>query len=385
MKIVCASSVLYGQEAFSTVGEVVILPEEQITRRDLLDADALITRSKTRITRDLLEGTAVRFVGSAVAGTDHIDAPYIDSTDIAWCHAPGCNANSVAEYVVTALLLEAQKHDLSLSDMTLGVIGIGHIGTRVVEKAEDLGIQVLQNDPPREAMDDEFDGPFVPLDELLPVADIVTLHVPLTTIEHYGTQGMVNHRFIESMKPGALLFNTARGEIIDSDAFMAALEHGMIRQAVLDVWENEPAIRKDVLDAVDIGTPHIAGYSLEGRLNGTQMVYDELCHFLEIEPVWLDADLPDAGPTPEQVVDGRNRSEREILASILATAYPILADDLRFREGASADPAVMGRHFVHCRRNYPVRREFAACRLQFHHVSDELISIAWALGFQIAV
>ncbi len=384
MKIVCASSVLHGETAFATLGDVTILPEERITRNELLDAEVLITRSKTPITRALLENTAVRFIGCAVAGTDHVDKTYLDSTDIAWCHAPGCNANSVAEYIVAALLVEADQHGLALEELALGVVGVGHIGTRVAEKAMAMGVTVLQNDPPRKAAGDDANGTFQPLEDVLAVADLISMHVPLTDTGPHATRDMANHRFFEAMKPGAFFLNAARGEIMDSDALLTALEHGIVRQAVLDVWENEPAIRKDVLDAVDIGTPHIAGYSYEGRLNGTRMVYEELCHYLEVDPVWLDRDMPDDAPQEERVVDAQCRSDQETLAAMVSAAYPILDDDRRFRAGASVDPVAMAKHFVHSRRTYPARREFAANRFQLLHASESLLTMAWELGFQIA-
>ncbi len=384
MKIVCASSVLYGEDAFSTVGDTVVLPEEQITRDELHDADVLITRSKTPITRELLADTPVRFVGCAVAGTDHMDRAWLDTTDIAWCHAPGCNANSVAEYVVAALLLVAQRHHLSLHELTLGVIGVGHIGTRVVEKATELGLTALENDPPREAALDTPYHSFMPLEDVLALSDLVTLHVPLTSTGPYATRGMVNHRFLEAMKPGGFLFNTARGEILDSDALLTALEYGIVRQAVLDVWDNEPAIRKDVLDAVDLGTPHIAGYSYEGRLNGTRMVYEELCHYLEEVPTWpIDGDNPGHVALPEHVVDARNLTDQEALTRVVALAHLVTDTDRQFRAGASDQPGCMAKHFVECRRAYPERREFSATRFQLVHASETLLTTAWELGFQI--
>lgn len=385
MKIVCASSVLSGKDAFSTLGETVLLPEEHITREQLHDADVLITRSKTRITRELLENTPVRFVGCAVAGTDHMDRAWLDTTDIAWCHAPGCNANSVAEYVVAALLLVAQRHHLAVREQTLGVIGVGHIGTRVVEKASELGFTVLQNDPPREAALDTPYHTFMPLEDVLALSDLVSLHVPLTSTGPYATRNMVNHRFLETMKPGAFLFNTARGEILDSDALLTAMEYGIVRQSVLDVWEDEPAIRKEVLDAVDLGTPHIAGYSYEGRLNGTRMVYEELCHYLEEIPTW-STDGDDTGPvspSPEQVVDAQDLTDQEALSRMVRLAHPLADTDRIFRTGASDQPEVMAKHFVESRRAYPERHEFSAARFQLLHASESLLTTAWELGFQI--
>lgn len=383
MKIVCASSVLNGYETFRELGETVLLREEEITADDLRDADALITRSKARINRKLLDGTAVRFVGCAVAGTDHIDPAYLEEAGIAWCHAPGCNANSVAEYIVTALLIEAERHGLELDRLTLGIVGVGHIGTRVAKKAMDLGLTTLLNDPPRAAAEGRQAGPFVDLEDLLPAVDILTFHVPYTRSGPYATEHLINHRLLAELNPGSLLINAARGEIMDSNAVAMALDRGTLRQAVLDVWEHEPTIRKDMLDRVDIATPHIAGYSLEGRLNGTRMVYEELRRFLELETRATNGE-DDDGDVPERAIDAAGLSDQEVLARITQTAYPLLEDDRRFRAGASEDRTAMGRHFVECRRNYPERREFAATRFLLRHASERAYNAAWQLGFQLS-
>lgn len=381
MNIVCASSVLFGQEAFSSLGQVTILPEEQIQREQLMEADALITRSKTRITRKLLEGTPVRFVGCAVAGTDHMDEAYLNTTDILWTNAAGCNANSVAEYIVTALLLLAERFHIELEGRTLGVIGVGHIGTRVVAKAEMMGLRVLQNDPPRGAA--EGNPVFLPLEEVLAESDIVTLHVPYTSAGRYATEHMVNFRFLEKMKPGAWFMNASRGEVHDTDALLLALEREVIKPCLLDVWEHEPRIRLNALERVDIGTPHIAGYSYEGRLNGTRMIYEKLCRFFEEEPTWNPMEEEEQPSLPERTVDARGRSDQEVLLDMAHGVYDLTADDQALRAGASADPVMMGRHFVHCRRQYPVRREFAAARIHLQNASESLLRKAWGLDFQI--
>lgn len=383
MKIICASSVLDGAATFAPLGEVTVLPEEEIGPDDLRDAEILVTRSKAKINRTLLEGSAVRFVGCAVAGTDHIDEDWLNQTDIAWYNAAGCNANSVAEYVVTALLHEAELHQFDCSQCTLGIIGVGHIGSRVAAKAEALGMTVLLNDPPRALAEGRDPWNFIDLPDLLPAADIVTCHVPYTRQGPFATEHLINHRFIAQLTPGCLLINAARGEIMDSEAVRQGLEQGVLRQAVLDVWEHEPRISKDLLDRVDIGTPHIAGYSYEGRLNGTQMVFEACCRFLENEPPPLE---PAADPTvqpAEQELDGRGLTDQQILQRLTQMAYPLLADDEQFRAGASSDPVAMGQHFVHCRRTYPVRREFAAHRINLLNVPETAQSIARALDFAV--
>ncbi len=383
MKIVCASSVLDGAATFAPLGDVTVLTEEEIGPDDLRDAEILVTRSKAKINQSLLEGSAVRFVGCAVAGTDHIDENWLNQTDIAWYNAAGCNANSVAEYIITALLHEAETHQFECAQCTLGIIGVGHIGSRVAAKAEALGMTVLLNDPPRALAEGRDHWDFIDLEDLLPAADIVTCHVPYTADGPFATEHLINHRFVSQLTPGCLLINAARGEIMASDAVHQGLSQGVLRQAVLDVWENEPRIAKDLLDRVDIGTPHIAGYSYEGRLNGTQMVFEACCRFLEIEPPPLEVAADPAVQPAAQTLDGRGLTDQQILQRLTQQAYPLLEDDQRFRAGASADPKEMGQHFVHCRRTYPVRREFAAHRIDLVNVPASARSVASALDFAV--
>ncbi len=383
MKIVCAASVLAGEAAFNTLGDVAVVPEEEIRAEHLADAEVLITRSKARINESLLKGSAVRFVGCAVAGTDHIDADYLAQEGIAWCHAPGCNANSVAEYVITALLNEAERHAIELDTCTLGIIGVGQIGSRVAALASSIGMTVLLNDPPREAIEGSRKMDFLALSDILPNADFVSLHVPLNLSGPYKTAHLVDHRFLAELIPGAMLINASRGETMDSDALLMALEHGPLRQCTLDVWENEPAIRTDVLNAIDFGTPHIAGYSWEGRLNGTWQVYQACCDFLHHDPVWdRDTALPTA--PPEIVLPAHQLSSQSILTQLANTACPLLKDDQRLRASASQRPEDMARHFVNLRRNYAQRREFSAYRVALQGADAQTIERAEACGFQVA-
>jgi erythronate-4-phosphate dehydrogenase len=384
MKVVCATSVLNGEAAFSTVAEVVMRPETAITREDLHDADALICRSKLPINEALLHNTGVRFVGCAVAGIDHVDLPYLHHHGIAFAHAPGCNANSVAEYILTALFLEAERHQLQLDEhWTLGLIGVGHIGTRVAEKALDIGIRLLLNDPPRAARGDRVNGGFVELDRLLAESDAVSLHVPLITAGDHPTYGLADTAFFRAMKPGALFFNAARGEVMRSAALREALDAHHVRQAVLDVWENEPGIDADLMQQVDIATPHIAGYSHEGRQNGTAMVYERFCEWLEEEPVWLESD-PVQPDQQEWEIDAAGRTKQDVLNEMVQIAYPLLDDDRHLRSGASSDPERMAAHFTRCRQTYPTRHEFSCTRFVLRHADEPLLTSAWELGFQIS-
>ena len=381
MKIVCASSVLHAREAFSGLGEVELLPDRDIRRDHLLNADALIVRSKTIVNAELLEDTPVSFVATATAGADHFDIPFLNRADIAWTASPGCNANAVAEYVTTALSLLARKRAALLPGLTLGIIGLGQVGSRVASKATILGLRILRNDPPLALQTGSSE--FLPLDALLAEADILTLHTPLESTGAFPTRHLANCQLFEHLKPGAWFLNTSRGEVTDSDALQCALDHHLLSACALDVWEHEPELPDALRRTVDFLTPHIAGYSLEGLLNGTLHCHRELCHFLEIEPTWTPdpAQLP---PPPSLQIDASHRTDDETLAEILAAACPIPDDTRAWRaEMTTPDPAELRRRFDRFRKNSNHRREFASIRVQLSHASPALLETVAALGFQV--
>ncbi len=381
MKIVCASSVLHAREAFSGLGEVELLPDRDIRRDHLLNADALIVRSKTIVNAELLEDTPVSFVATATAGADHFDIPFLNRADIAWTASPGCNANAVAEYVTTALSLLARKRAALLPGLTLGIIGLGQVGSRVASKATILGLRILRNDPPLALQTGSTE--FLPLDALLAEADILTLHTPLESTGAFPTRHLANCQLFEHLKPGAWFLNTSRGEVTDSDALQCALDHHLLSACALDVWEHEPELPDALRRTVDFLTPHIAGYSLEGLLNGTLNCHRELCHFLEIEPTWTPdpAQLP---PPPSLQIDASHRTDDETLAEILAAACPIPDDTRAWRaEMTTSDPSELRRRFDRFRKNSNHRREFASIRVQLSHASPALLETVAALGFQV--
>ena len=381
MKIVCASSVLHAREAFSGLGAVEILPDRDIRREHLRDADALIVRSKTVVGPELLEGTSVGFVATATAGADHFDLPFLNDAGIAWSAAPGCNANAVAEYVVAALALLARKRSALLSGRTLGIVGVGQVGSRVADKAPILGLRVLRNDPPLALKTGSRD--LRPLDAVLAEADILTLHTPLESAGPFPTRHLADCRLFGKLKPGAWFLNASRGAVADSDSLQCALDHPLISACALDVWEREPEMSEPLRRAVDFLTPHIAGYTLEGLLNGTLRCHRELCHFLEVEPAWAPdpRQLP-AAPFIE--IDAAHRADEDVLAELLAAACPIPENDRAWRAEATAtDPAELRRRFDRFRKNSNSRREFAAIRVHVSGASSALLDLAAALGFQI--
>lgn len=381
MKIVCAASVLQAREAFSPLGQVELLPDRDIHREHLLGADALIVRSKTRVDRALLEGTSVAFVATATAGADHFDIPWLNDAGIAWSASPGCNANAVAEYVATALLLLARKRAALLSGKTLGIVGVGQVGSRVAQKADLLGLRILRNDPPLALQTGSRD--FLPLDAVLAEADILTLHAPLVADGPFPTRHLADCRLFGRLKPGAWFLNSSRGEVVDPDSLQCALDHHLLAACALDVWENEPELPDPIRNAADILTPHIAGYSLEGLLNGTRHCHRELCHFLEVEPAWAPdpRQLPE---TPFLQIDANHRPDEDVLADLFAAACPIPDDTRAWRaEMTTGDPAELRRRFDRFRQNHFSRREFSATRVHLSRAAPSLLETVAAFGFQV--
>ena len=389
MKIVCSSTLACPREAFSGLGDVVIVEDRHIGAGDVHDADALIVRSTTRVTRELLERSRVRFVGTATIGTDHMDIPFLEHQAIRWCYAQGCNANSVSEYLTSALLCLAVRHGLVLRGMTMGVIGVGNVGSRVARKAQALGMDVLLNDPPLQRAEQAAVAgartPFVSRDEVLRNADIITVHVPLTREGEDRTLHMADETFFRRMKPGAIFLNLARGPVVQTDELLHAMGEGRVKHAVIDTWEGEPAYRKDLLTRVDLGTPHIAGHSFEGKVMGTYMVYLEACRFFGAQPTWspeplLLASGARAIQLPPSVAD-----EVATLWSAVRSVYDIETDDRRLREGCVDDPAQRAAHFDGLRKNYPVRREFPSARIDPAMPDLPAVDVLRQLGFQIGM
>jgi erythronate-4-phosphate dehydrogenase len=379
MKIVCAETVLLGQEALSHAGKTVVLPDRAITRDDLFDADALVVRSKTKIDRALLEGTPVKFIGTATAGTDHLDIPWLQSQGIYWCAAPGCNANSVSEYLVAALLTLRARHGLDLAGKTIGVIGCGNVGSRVVKKCEALGLTVLRNDPPLAASGTDPD--FLPLETVLAASDIVTLHVPLVKEKPWPTERMADYCFFELLKPGAIFINASRGSVCDYDALIAARQGGAVSHMVVDVWSPEPAFRTDVLQLADLASPHIAGHSYEGKLNGTIDCYNQLCNFFEIAKTWdIAASLPKPA-IPRIDIDCHGREDEEVLHEIIRQVYDIEIDDTLIREAAVRNEIDRAKNFDALRKNYRMRREFMNTAVVLQNASEPLCRMVKAMGF----
>ena len=341
MKLVVDKTIPFVENLFEPYAEVVYLEGKEISSEDVRDADALLIRTRTKCNADLLEGSSVRMISTASIGGDHIDHAYCDEHGIHYATAAGCNAVGVMNYVFSALYGIAARKSIDLEGKTLGIVGVGNTGSRVAAMARHIGLRVLLCDPPRAAVE----GPdsFTPLPTLLDESDIVSLHVPLSET----TRRMADDAFFAALRPGAIFINTARGEIVDEDALIRALPR--LGAVIIDTWNNEPYVNTDLVDLVDIATPHIAGYSYQGKQNGTALAVRAIARFFGIEPLYEFFPETPLAELEAIKLNLKGKPQGEI-ASTLQYNYPIFTDDFMFRMNPLG--------FENLRRNYSYRREF---------------------------
>ena len=409
MKIVVDENIPCAEQLFGGLGSVVYTAGRSVSPEVVADAEVLLVRSVTAVGADLLEGSAVRFVGTATIGTDHIDLAYLAGRGITFADAAGSNSNSVAEYVIVALLVIAERAGLDLAGKSIGVIGVGNVGSKVKAKAAALGLRVLANDPPlqRETNDPDF----VSLDTVLDEADIVTCHVPLTRKGLDPTWHLLDRERLGRLGPERILLNTARGGVVDNVALKEALQKNRLGPTVLDVWEGEPNIDVGLLGEVGLGTPHIAGYSLDGKVNGTVMLYEAVCEFLG-EPAErttsstqgrtseagrrdthalaarkhatrTTAELLGEAPVPRIELDSSSGSEQELLRRAMTGIYDIEGDDRDLRGLAKQGADGRGKYFDRLRKEYGVRREAAHTQVRLAPYRAGLAEKLRALGFPV--
>jgi erythronate-4-phosphate dehydrogenase len=372
MIIIADPNIPFVREAFRQLGEVQLVPGRQINADAVRLADMLLVRSITPVHEGLLGASRVKFVATATIGTDHVDEAWLKARRIGFASAAGSNANSVAEYVVAALLTLGHRKQFRLRDKTIGIVGVGNVGRRVNRYARALGMRVLLNDPPRQRAEPTGPDTFVSLDQVLREADIVTTHVPMTREGPDKTFHLIDPRLL---RPGQVFINTARGAVIENAALLDVVTQRPLTGLVLDVWENEPYLPRPLLDRVDIGTHHIAGYSFDGKVNGVRMIHEAACRHFGVVSDWLTEMPPPPVPQIEMTVaDGED--DEEVLRRVVSRVYDIEADDRSLREKSS--------EFDWLRAHYPVRREFAHTKVTFRGASDELRRKAAALGFQVS-
>jgi erythronate-4-phosphate dehydrogenase len=373
MKIIADDKIPYLKGVLEPFSEVEYLPGNRITKAEVKSADALLLRTRTCCDAGLLEGSQVKFIGTATIGFDHIDVNYCEERGIVWRNAPGCNAASVNQYVSSALVYLSRRYGFSLRNRALGVVGVGNVGTKVVSTAELLGMQVYLCDPPR--VRTEGICGFISLDGIIRECDIITFHVPLNKEGTDCTYQMINKDMLKKILPGTIIINTSRGEVADGNALKQALDKKKLTGLVLDVWESEPRIDQDLLDRCTIGTPHIAGYSADGKAKGTSIIVRELSRFFNLG---LDDWEPTSIPAHQDMmitVDCLDREEEDIIAQAITSTYRVEDDDRRLRAAPS--------EFEKQRGNYPLRREFKAYTLNLTNGWPEIKRTFRKLGFKV--
>lgn len=379
MLIVADENIPLIDEFFAGFGEIRRLPGRTLDRAAVRDAQVLLVRSVSKVDRALLEGSAVRFVGTCTIGTDHLDLEYFAEAGISWASAPGCNARGVVDYVLGSLLTLADLEGVDLARRRYGVVGEGQVGSRLTRVLRGLGWDVRVCDPVRQAAEG---GDYVSLDELIEHCDVISLHTPLTHSGEHATRHLLNRQRLARLKPGSWLINAARGPIVDNQALRDILLARDDLQAVLDVWEHEPAVDLALADLCVIATPHIAGYSLDGKQRGTAQIYDSFCRMLAIEPVVRLANLlPPNGLGGLTLNAGCDPSWA--MAMVCRAIYDPRRDDADFRRSLSEDEARQRLAFDGLRKHYPVRREIEGLPVHIDGEAPALAGMLEALGVRV--
>lgn len=371
MKIIIDNKIPYIRGVLEPFAEVVYLPGNQTTFDVVKEADALVTRTRTICDRKTLQGSKVKFIATATIGFDHIDAAYCKEAGIEWVNAPGCNAESVNQYLSSALFSWSIRKGQVLKDKTIGIVGVGQVGSRVAKTCELLGMNVLLNDPPRERK--EGSTQFVSLQVIQAEADIISFHVPLNRGGVDNTHHMANEEFLLGLKRKALLINTCRGEVFDTAAVYWARKSETLSGLIIDCWENEPELDLNLLSLADFGTSHIAGYSRDGKANGTKRSVRTISVFFGLG---IDGWEPPGVELPNHPIielDGGGQAEDSILAKAILSTYEIAKDDKALR--------VNPRLFEQLRGDYPVRREFDSYTIKAKNIGVGVMEKLRKLGF----
>jgi erythronate-4-phosphate dehydrogenase len=373
MKIVADDKIPFLKGALEPFAEVVYLPGKQISNDDLKDSDALLIRTRTKCNESLLAGTKIRFIGTATIGFDHIDTQFCENNGITWTNAPGCNSSSVQQYIASALIKISGDNNFNLKDMTLGIIGVGNVGSKVEKIASALGMKVLLNDPPRARA--EGQKIFCDLNKLLSDSDILTLHIPLNDAGEDRTYHLFDDCNFNKIKKGAWFINSSRGEVVNTDDLKLIMKSGSLAGAVIDVWENEPDIDTELMQLCQLTTPHIAGYSTDGKANGTAMVVNSLSKYFGL-PLknWYPGNVP-APVNPCISIDCAGMSKEQIAGAAVLHTYNIEQDSKRLRHSPS--------DFEKLRGDYPLRREFTSYTVDLKGANEEVKRVLKDIGFKV--
>ena len=388
MKIVADQQIPHLQ-AFSKFAEVTVCNGREITAENVHDADVLLVRSVTLVNASLLDGSQVKFVATATSGQDHVDLDYLQRNNIGFAHAKGSNARSVAEYTLSSLFVLADQHGFNLKDKTVGVIGCGEVGSRVVGMLETIGVRCLMNDPPlKDAQGKDASGndpsageKYCDLKALFS-ADIITLHVPLSDDGPYPSKKLVDANFLMKLNDDVILINTARGGVIDETALKNHLASHEDMKVVLDAWEDEPEIDLELLTQVDISTPHIAGYSTDGKILATQMIFESMCSFFKLDAEWPAMSVSSSTNSLE-IPEGAELGDEDAIQMAILASYDVRSDSIALRCLPEVDVEQRSHYFDELRKNYPVRREFPATVVHLPESKKTLAEKLKCLGFNL--
>lgn len=379
MKIVADQQISYVQQAFSNIGKVVLVNGREIDTDLVRDADVLLVRSVTQVGNELLQNSPIKFVATATSGTDHIDIDYLKQSNISFAYAPGCNARSVAEYVFSSLFVLAEQKGFRLTDKTVGIIGCGEVGSRVLRFLKILGVSCVVNDPPLQ--EKTGDNLYSDIADVL-AADIITLHVPLLDDGLFPTRHLVDEDFLTQIKQDCVLINTSRGGVIDQAALKNHIKKNPECLMVLDVWANEPEIDVKLLSHVAIGTPHIAGYSIDGKLQATYIIAQQIYDFFKKKLEWtLPADIFLIEPLAIRITENLDMYDAVQLAVL--SHYDPRSDAASLRRLSEISIQERADYFDALRKNYPVRREFPATVVHLNETTKGLVNIYDQLGFMV--
>ncbi|OMH25918.1 4-phosphoerythronate dehydrogenase PdxB [Motiliproteus sp. MSK22-1] len=394
MQIVADENIPLVDEFFSHLGRVVKYPGRQLSADQVKDADILLVRSVTPVNKSLLDNSAVKFVASATIGTDHVDIDYLRQRGIGFANAPGCNAESVVNYVLSSLFHLEAKTGRALTARKIGIIGAGNVGSLLQERLLSMGLSVVINDPPRAEREgnkgennagNDAGQPFHSLDQLLTDCDTFCLHTPLTTTGPYPSYHLLDQSELQKLNPGSWLINAGRGGAINNRALSVILAERSDLSVILDVWENEPSVDVSLAQQVDIGTPHIAGYSLEGRMKGTEMIYQAACDYLDVAAVRvLDELIPP--PVLDTVALSESLAEQEsqgLQRRLVNLCYDPREDHQRLMRTLHLDPMARAREFDRLRKEYPMRREFGSLKITGITPGHKLYDALHATGFKL--
>jgi len=375
IQIVADHKIPFLRGVLEPFAEIKYLPGREITAQEVKKADALIIRTRTKCDQDLLHGSSVKLITTATIGFDHIDCDYCQKEHIFWYNSIGCNASSVCQYIASVLVQWAKSMGENLSEKTIGIIGVGNVGSRVSSFCHSLNMKVLQNDPLREER--EGNENFVSLNQLLEECDIITLHTPLEKEGKYPTFHLADESFFKRVKKGLFFINSSRGEVVKTGALIEAFQQGSVSNFALDVYEEEPQVQDFLLKNSFVSTPHIAGYSLDGKANGTADCIHHIADFFDIAPLrnWHPQSIPTPSQSQDITIDVLGKSLEEVYSMAIIHSYDVLQDSKKLKENPE--------RFESLREDYPVRREFPYFRVHLKNSSPQTSNVLRKIGFNV--